>query len=81
MVKTLEKKSTKPRATTGNGKTKSIPKAATYADGRPQDQVQYFDAKLILKPDPFSSVRGFKIFSDIGSSGRRAPKNRRSLSH
>lgn len=39
--------------------------ALTYADGNPQDRVQFFDAKLILKPDFFYSVRGFKSFSDI----------------
>jgi hypothetical protein len=36
-----------------------------YADGNPQDHVQFFDAKLILKPDFFETVRGFKMFSDI----------------
>src|SRR6516164_7220570 len=64
MVKTLEKKASKPRTARANGALKATPKA-TYADGRPQDQVQFFDAKLILKPDFFSSVRGFKIFSDL----------------
>ncbi len=37
----------------------------TYADGNPQDRVQFFDAKLILKPEFFYSVRGFKSFSDL----------------
>ena len=37
----------------------------TYADGNPQDRVQFFDAKLILKPEFFASVRGFKSFSDL----------------
>jgi hypothetical protein len=37
----------------------------TYADGNPHDRVQFFDAKLILKPDFFYSVRGFKSFSDL----------------
>jgi hypothetical protein len=39
--------------------------ALTYADGNPQDRVQFFDAKLILKPEFFYSVRGFKSFSDL----------------
>src|SRR5579862_606227 len=39
--------------------------ALTYADGNPQDRIQFFDAKLILKPDFFSTVRGFKMFSDM----------------
>src|SRR5581483_1575007 len=37
----------------------------TYADGNPHDRVQFFDAKLILKPDFFATVRGFKNFSDL----------------
>ncbi|HZV76142.1 MAG TPA: hypothetical protein VFF63_00125 [Candidatus Babeliales bacterium] len=40
-------------------------KMLTYADGNPHDRVQFFDAKLILKPDFFATVRGFKIFSDL----------------
>ena len=38
---------------------------ATYEDGQPQDVVKFFDAKLILKPDFFATVRGFKMFSDL----------------
>ncbi len=41
------------------------PKPLTYADGHPQDRIQFFDAKLILKPDFFASPRGFKQFSDL----------------
>ena len=59
MAKVLEKK---PRPS-GNGHTK--PKGPTYEDGREHDQVQFFDAKLILKPDFFGTVRGFRIFSDL----------------
>jgi hypothetical protein len=39
--------------------------ALTYADGNPHDRIQFFDAKLILKPDMFANVRGFKSFSDL----------------
>ena len=39
--------------------------ALTYADGNPHDRIQFFDAKLILKPDLFYSVRGFKSFSEL----------------
>lgn len=46
-------------------KTASGNGALTYADGNPHDRVQFFDAKLILKPDFFFSVRGFKSFSDL----------------
>ena len=47
---------------------RTIPSAGdadTYEDGAPNDRMQFFDAKLILKPDFFGSVRGFKVFSDI----------------
>lgn len=37
----------------------------SYAGGHPYDNVQFFDAKLILKPDFFGTVRGFKMFSDL----------------
>src|SRR6516225_1680852 len=52
------KMKTKVNPLPGNG-------ALTYADGNPHDRVQFFDAKLILKPDFFFSVRGFKSFSDL----------------
>jgi|SRR5271166_1246276 len=64
MAKTLEEKKKSPARNGGNGKTKPSAKEV-YADGRPWDRVQFFDAKLILKPDFFDSVRGFKIFSDL----------------
>ncbi len=37
----------------------------TYADGTPLDQVQYLEAKLILKPDRFTSVQAFRDFGKI----------------
>jgi hypothetical protein len=40
-------------------------KQLTYADGQAQDRVTFFDAKLILKPDFFATVRGFKSFSEL----------------
>lgn len=48
--------------------TTSLPStngAQTYADGNPHDRVQFFDAKLILKPDFFFSARGFTSFSEL----------------
>lgn len=38
---------------------------ATYADGAPLDRVQYLEAKLILKPDNFTSVQAFRDFGKI----------------
>ena len=38
---------------------------ASYADGAPLDRVQYLEAKLILKPDRFTSVQTFRDFGKI----------------
>ncbi len=38
---------------------------ATYADGTPLDKVTYLEAKLILKPDRFTSVQNFRDFGEI----------------
>ena len=39
--------------------------AGTYADGHPLHQIQYLDAKLILKPDRFTSVESFREFGKL----------------
>ncbi len=39
--------------------------AGTYADGQPLDQVTYLEAKLILKPDRFTSVEAFRNFGKL----------------
>jgi hypothetical protein len=36
-----------------------------YADGSPFDHVQYLEAKLILRPDRFTSVQSFRTFGKI----------------
>jgi hypothetical protein len=38
---------------------------STYSDGTPLDRVQYLEAKLILKPDGFTSVQSFRDFGMI----------------
>ena len=38
---------------------------ARYADGAPLDTVQYLEAKLILKPDNFTSVHAFREFGKL----------------
>lgn len=38
---------------------------AGYADGQPFDRITYLEAKLILKPDQFTSVRSFRDFGRI----------------
>jgi hypothetical protein len=39
--------------------------AATYADGAPLDRITYLEAKLILKPDRFTSVQSFLDFGKL----------------
>lgn len=47
----------------------------TYADGNPHDTIQFFDAKLILKPDFFGTVRGFRSFNDlVEEAAAKVPK-------
>jgi hypothetical protein len=42
--------------------------AATYADGAPLDKITYLEAKLILKPDRFTSVQAFRDFGKLVQS-------------
>ncbi len=44
---------------------KGVAPEQTYADGHPRDRIQFFDAKLILKPDFFASVHGFAQFNAL----------------
>jgi hypothetical protein len=37
----------------------------TYADGAPLDNITYLEAKLILKPDRFTSVEAFRDFGKL----------------
>jgi hypothetical protein len=37
----------------------------SYTDGAPLDRVQYLEAKLILKPDRFTSVQAFRDFGKL----------------
>ena len=39
--------------------------AQSYADGAPLDRITYLEAKLILKPDNFTSVQAFRDFGKI----------------
>ncbi|MFZ0705929.1 MAG: hypothetical protein WAM71_10035 [Candidatus Korobacteraceae bacterium] len=38
---------------------------ATYLDGAPMDNITYLEAKLILKPDRFTSVESFRQFGKL----------------
>ena len=42
-----------------------VDSGTAYADGQPLDRVQYLEAKLILKPDRFTSVQSFRDFGKI----------------
>jgi hypothetical protein len=41
------------------------PASGGYADGAPLDKVQFLEAKLILKPDRFTSVQSFRDFGKL----------------
>ncbi len=43
----------------------TVSAGATYDDGTPLDRVQYLEAKLILKPDRFTSVQAFRDFGKL----------------
>lgn len=43
----------------------AAPAGGTYADGVPLDNITYLEAKLILKPDRFTSVEAFRDFGKI----------------
>ena len=54
--KEKKEKKSKPAASTAE---------MTYADGAPLDRIQYLEAKLILKPDRFTSVESFRDFGRL----------------
>jgi len=67
-------KKSKHDKVTKKAKQSDSPAAAsgvTYADGAPLDRVTYLEAKLILKPDRFTSVQSFH---DFGKLVRRTAK-------
>ncbi len=69
-AKSGKKKDKKQRKETARNDTPPIPVLITspggvYADGAPFDKVQYLEAKLILKPDGFTSMRAFRDFGRI----------------
>lgn len=44
---------------------RSVAPGQAYEDGSPLDQVTYLEAKLILKPDRFTSVQAFRDFGKL----------------
>lgn len=68
---TKEKKKNKKDATAATPVPSFEPEPASqksagaYADGAPLDKITYLEAKLILKPDRFTSVQSFRDFGKI----------------
>jgi hypothetical protein len=69
MAKTSKRKEKDKKGTvTVNGsKSKAAAPArmTAYADDQPLDKITYLEAKLILKPDRFTSVQSFRDFGKI----------------
>src|SRR5271168_2357268 len=63
--KKAKKTKGKPASLGAQSKTLSATNLARYADGEPLHQVQYVEAKLILKPDRFTSVQAFRDFGKL----------------
>ena len=63
-VKQKEKKGKPKKAAESASALSVIPLTGepTYADGTPLDKINYLEAKLILKPDRFTSVESFRDF-------------------
>jgi hypothetical protein len=70
-VKVKAKSKDKAKASGTNVFADTVPAPAAaggvdrYADGQPLDRVQYLEAKLILKPDRFTSAQSFRDFGKI----------------
>jgi hypothetical protein len=62
-VKSSDKK-TAPKAPAA-ARSENVVSPTTYIDGAPLDKVTYLEAKLILKPDRFTSVKSFRDFGEI----------------
>jgi hypothetical protein len=58
-------KQNKANKTSEQPDSPSVASGVSYADGTPLDRVQYLEAKLILKPDRFTSVESFRDFGKI----------------
>src|SRR5580692_1458559 len=60
--KDIEGKSNKKSKQPGSPMVAS---GSAYADGAPLDRITYLEAKLILKPDRFTSVQAFRDFGKL----------------
>ena len=65
-IKTEERDKKHPLPVEGSKSAKTAADTMTaYADGRPLDAITYLEAKLILKPDRFTSVQSFRDYGKI----------------
>jgi len=62
----------KAEPTSSSGVEAAAASAATYADNQPLDRITYLEAKLILKPDRFTSMQSFR---DFGKLVKQVAKN------
>ncbi len=68
MSKAKDRKKVKKGAVAGSSAFAPAAAAAAtaaYSDGTPLDRIMYLEAKLILKPDRFTSVQSFRDFGKI----------------
>jgi hypothetical protein len=69
MGKSDKKANKEQKKTKKNGKATAAAKppvvTGTYDDGTPLDKITYLEAKLILKPDRFTSVESFRQFGRL----------------
>jgi hypothetical protein len=54
-----------PTASAADARRATVSAPAAYADGSPLDDITYLEAKLILKPDRFTSVKALRRFGKI----------------
>ncbi len=63
---TKKKKNNNPTSSSSSFEPNcAVKRAGAYADGAPFDSIAYLEAKLILKPDCFTSVQSFRDFGKI----------------
>ena len=67
MARTAAKRSPRTRAAKRIGRARRVPdiRQGRYADGMPYDEVQYLEAKLILRPNHFTSRKSFFDFAKV----------------
>jgi len=65
MGKDDKKKDKNNKKKNGKATTAAPVETGTYADGTPLDKITYLEAKLILKPDRFTSVDSFRQFGKL----------------